>query len=130
MSEIENAKKTKNFPLGEICPVRNILSRLGDKWSMLVVITLHDNEVMRFNEIHRSLGDISHRMLTITLRTLEEDGLVSRKLYAEVPPRVEYRLTEMGESLIPHFQRLVDWAITHSENIMQHRTGTTKYASI
>jgi len=122
MNEIENAKKTKNFFPEGVCPIRNILSRIGDKWSMLVLLTLSENEVMRFNELHRALGDISHRMLTITLRTLEEDRLVSRKLYAEVPPRVEYRLTDMGESFIPHLQTLVDWAMEHSEKIMEGRT--------
>lgn len=88
---------------------------------MLVLVTLNTNGIMRFNEIHRSLGDISHRMLTITLRTLEEDGLVARKLYAEVPPRVEYRLTDMGHSLIPHLETLINWAVEHSEIIMQRK---------
>jgi len=118
---MENEKNIKNFYPDGVCPIRNILSRIGDKWSMLVLITLYSNDVMRFNEVHRSLGDISHRMLTITLRTLEEDGLVSRKLYAEVPPRVEYRLTDMGKSLIPHLETLIDWAVNHSEKIIERR---------
>lgn len=121
MNEIGNAKKIQNFHQEGICPIRNILSRIEDKWSMLVLVTLNTNGIMRFNEIHRSLGDISHRMLTITLRTLEEDGLVARKLYAEVPPRVEYRLTDMGHSLIPHLETLINWAVEHSEIIMQRK---------
>ena len=89
---METKKNLNDFPPTGHCPVRDVLSRLGDKWSMLVLIALHANGVMRFSEIHRSLGDISHRMLTVTLRTLEADGMVARTVYAEVPPRVEYRL--------------------------------------
>ena len=92
----------ENFhPTGN-CPVRDVLSRLGDKWSMLVLITLNANGVMRFSDIHKTIEDVSQRMLTVTLRTLEADGLVARKIYAEVPPRVEYCLTKTGHSLIPH----------------------------
>ena len=83
----------KNFhPTGN-CPIRDILSRLGDKWSMLVLITLKTNRTMRFSDIHKTIADISQRMLTVTLRTLETDGMVSRTVYAEVPPRVVYKLT-------------------------------------
>ena len=78
----------KNFhPTGN-CPIRDILCRLGDKWSMLVMITLNTNGTMRFSDIQKTISDISQRMLTVTLRTLETDGLVSRTVYAEVPPRV------------------------------------------
>ena len=101
----------KNFhPTGN-CPVRDVLSRLGDKWSMLVLITLSANGTMRFSDIDKTIADVSQRMLTVTLRTLESDGLIERKVYAEVPPRVEYCLTERGLSLIPHIQGLVDWAL-------------------
>ena len=76
----------KNFhPTGN-CPVRDVLSRLGDKWSMLVLTTLSVNGTMRFSDIHKTIDDISQRMLTVTLRTLEADGLVHRKVYPEVPP--------------------------------------------
>ena len=101
----------KNFhPTGN-CPIRDILCRLGDKWSMLVLITLNVNGTMRFSDIQKTISDISQRMLTVTLRTLEADGLVSRTVYAEVPPRVEYQLTETGKTLIPHIESLVDWAL-------------------
>ena len=99
---MEPEKKLKNFTPTGSCPVRDVLCRLGDKWSMLVLLTLNANGVMRFSEIHRTLGDISHRMLTVTLRMLETDGMIRREVYAEVPPRVEYRLTERGGSLLPH----------------------------
>ena len=118
---MESKQILEKFPPTGTCPVRDILGRLGDKWSMLVLLTLQANGTMRFNEIHRSLEDISHRMLTVTLRTLESDGLVSRSVYAEVPPRVEYRLTERGGSLLPHIYGLVEWAQTNMEAIFADR---------
>lgn len=111
----------KNFhPTGN-CPIRDVLSRLGDKWSMLILITLNANGTMRFSDIHKTIDDISQRMLTVTLRTLETDGLVERKVYAEVPPRVEYRLTEIGYSLIPHIESLTGWALDHMSVILKNR---------
>lgn len=93
---------------------------------MLVLVTLNANGTMRFCDIHKTIADISQRMLTVTLRTLEADGLISRKVYAEVPPRVEYRLTELGESLMPRVQMLVDWALEHMGEIMKHREVMAK----
>jgi DNA-binding HxlR family transcriptional regulator len=110
MKEIEN-----------ICPIRNILSRFGDKWSILVLLELEKNGTMRFNELNRSIPDISQKMLTTTLRTLEADGLIVRTIYPEVPPRVEYCLTEVGNSLLPHFQSLVDWALGNKATILASR---------
>lgn len=111
----------ENFHPAGVCPIRDVLSRLGDKWSMLVLTTLNANGTMRFSDVHRSIADISQRMLTVTLRTLEADGLISRTVYAEVPPRVEYTLTETGESLMPHIQNLVDWAMNCSPDILKNR---------
>ena len=119
-------KKMENFYTNDNCPIRDVLSRLGDKWSMLVLVTLNANGTMRFCDIHKTIADISQRMLTVTLRTLEADGLISRKVYAEVPPRVEYRLTELGESLMPRVQMLVDWALEHMGEIMKHREVMAK----
>lgn len=117
-------KKMKNFhPTGN-CPIRDILCRLGDKWSMLVLITLNVNGTMRFSDIQKTISDISQRMLTVTLRTLEADGLVSRTVYAEVPPRVEYQLTETGKTLIPHIESLVGWALEHMTGIFDSREKT------
>lgn len=113
----------KNFHPTGSCPIRDVLSRLGDKWSMLVLVTLDANGTMRFNDIHKTIRDISQRMLTVTLRTLEADGLVQRKVYAEVPPRVEYCLTEVGRSLIPHVEALVGWALEHMKEILQCRNA-------
>lgn len=111
----------KNFHPACNCPVRNVLSRFGDKWSMLVLVTLEANGIMRFNDIHKTIADVSQRMLTVTLRTLEADGLISRKVYAEVPPRVEYQLTETGHTLMPHIRNLVGWAVEHMPDILEKR---------
>lgn len=117
---MEVKRLKKEYPNGE-CPIRGILSRFGDKWSMLVLVSLQENGTMRFSDLNRVIPDVSQRMLTVTLRTLEGDGLVSRKVYAEVPPRVEYRLTERGESLMPHVYKLVDWALENKEEILGTR---------
>lgn len=82
-----------NEELFPTCPIRNILSRFSDKWSLLILYTLNLQPTMRFNAMRREIPDISQKMLTNTLRTLEEDGLVTRTIYAEVPPRVEYSIT-------------------------------------
>ncbi len=111
----------KTFLHVGICPIRDILSRLGDKWSLLVLVTLNANGVMRFGDIHKSIGDISQRMLAVTLRSLESDGLVVRKVYPEVPPRVEYCLTESGSGLVLHLNSLVEWALDNMQNIMTSR---------
>lgn len=108
------------LPAGN-CPIRNVLNRIGDKWSMLVMVTLHSNGIMRFSDVHRTIGDISHRMLTVTLKSLEADGLVNRKVYPEVPPRVEYCLTDMGFTLIPHLENLLNWAVESLPEIMEAR---------
>ena len=103
----------KNFhPTGN-CPVRDVISRLGDKWSMLVLITLNANGTMRFSDIHKTIEDISQRMLTVTLRTLEADGLVHRKVYPEVPPRVEYALSDLGETMRPILDAMQEWGTNY-----------------
>jgi DNA-binding HxlR family transcriptional regulator len=103
------------------CPIRNILDRFGDKWSMLVIILLGQNEILRFNQLNNMIGDISQKMLTVTLRTLESDGLVNRKIYAEIPPRVEYSLTQIGRELLPHIDGLTQWALKHMSTIEKSR---------
>lgn len=113
----------KNFQYTGNCPIRDVLSRLGDKWSMLVLITLNANGIMRFNDLQKAIGDISQRMLTVTLRSLESDGLISRKAYAEIPPRVEYALTDTGRSLMPPIEALVGWAQEHMSEILENRSS-------
>lgn len=105
------------------CPVRNVLARFGDKWSLLIIRLLGEAGVMRFNELHKAIDDISQKMLTVTLRTLETDGLVKRTVYPEVPPRVEYNITPLGHSLIPHIKGLTQWAHDNMDEIMKGRVG-------
>ncbi len=111
----------QNFHHINVCPIRDIISRISSKWTMLVLVTLHSNGTMRFNDIQKSIGEVSQRMLTVTLRSLEADGLIHRKVYPEVPPRVEYKLSERGESLMPLLQSLIDWALEHANAIMEDR---------
>lgn len=103
------------------CPIRNVLSRIGDKWSLLVLFTLEKKCNQRFMELQRDIPDISQKMLTTTLRILEADGLVHRDAFPEVPPRVEYSLTDKGESLLPHINSLLSWAIDNMGDIMELR---------
>lgn len=103
------------------CPIRNILARISDKWSLLVLYTLQQESVMRFNMLQKQIPDISQKMLTITLRTLEDDGFVKRKVYAEVPPRVEYSLTDRAFSLLPHIDSLTNWAKENMDDILKDR---------
>jgi len=111
----------QNFHHINVCPIRDIISRISSKWAMLVLVTLHSNGTMRFNDIQKSIGEVSQRMLTVTLRSLEADGLIHRKVYPEIPPRVEYKLSERGESLMPLLQSLIDWALEHADAIMEDR---------
>lgn len=98
------------------CPVRNVLDKIGDKWSMLLVMTLAGGP-KRFNQLHREVPDISQKMLTQTLRDLQRDGLVARQVFDTKPPSVEYRLTELGLSLIVPFGQLIEWANTSRPRI-------------
>ncbi len=113
-------KKEKNAII-EICPVRNVIARFGNKWSLLVILILSENKALRFNELGRLIPDVSSRVLSGTLRTLEADGLVDRRVYPEVPPKVEYSLTETGSSLIPFIVQLTEWAQKNMKSIIKHR---------
>ncbi|MEA5137570.1 winged helix-turn-helix transcriptional regulator [Arcicella rigui] len=117
-------KNFKKFSTSPQCPIRNVLDRFGDKWSILVILVLGENGTMRFNEINKTIGDVSQKMLTVTLRTLEADGLVARQVFPEIPPRVEYQLTHLGMSLMPHITSLASWA---DQNIHQIKTSREKF---
>lgn len=114
-------KKEERNAIIEICPVRNVIARFGNKWALLVILILHENRVLRFNELGRLIPDVSSRVLSGTLRTLEADGLVARKVYPEVPPKVEYSLTEIGNSLVPFIVQLTEWAQKNMKSIIKHR---------
>jgi DNA-binding HxlR family transcriptional regulator len=94
------------------CPTRVILDRIGDKWTVLAVLLLR-NGPLRFTELRTGIGSVAPKVLTQTLRRLERDGLVTREIFAEVPPRVVYSLTPMGESLIKPITAVSDWAEEH-----------------
>jgi len=104
----------------EGCPVREVLNRIGDKWSVGVIVLLGDGR-KRFSEQQRTIECISQRMLTLTLRGLERDGLVSRTVYASVPPRVEYELTALGRTLLGPVSALAEWAEAHRSDIAAAR---------
>jgi DNA-binding HxlR family transcriptional regulator len=110
------------------CPLRELLTRLGDKWSMLVIIALAqaENNRLRFSELMRGVSGISQRMLTTTLRHLERDGILSRHLFPEVPPRVEYTLTERGKGLLQPVKALVTWIESEWPKIEKSRQDYDK----
>ncbi|MDE5648026.1 MAG: helix-turn-helix transcriptional regulator [Muribaculaceae bacterium] len=114
-------KSAERNSIIEICPIRNVVARFGDKWSLLVLLVINDKKTVRFNELARMIPDISTRMLSGTLKTLEADGLISRKVYPQVPPKVEYTLTDTGKSLIPLINQLTEWALKNMKRVMKHR---------
>lgn len=102
------------------CPIRDVLDHIGDQWSFLVLEALAER-TLRFNELSREVGDISKQMLSRTLKRLEMDGFVHRTLYPEVPPRVEYRLTDMGQGFLLPMQALVQWADANHAQVCRSR---------
>ena len=112
------------------CPIRNVLAHICSKWSLLVIYMMHRNESednkgktksIRFNALHQTIPDISQKVLTSTLRSLEADGFVTRKVYAEVPPRVEYSLTDRARSFIPLMESITVWAQDNMAGILKDR---------
>ena len=116
----------KDFSQAADCPVRNILDRLADKWTTLVVLVLGEHEKMRFNELHKAIGDISEKMLTVSLRKLEADGLIKRQVYPVIPPKVEYQLTDLGRDFVPLIDSITHWA---QQNMAQIRSNRQQYES-
>ena len=102
------------------CLVREVLARVGDKWSVFVIVRLGDGP-LRFSELRRSIDGISQRMLTVTVRGLERDGLIDREFHREIPPRVVYSLTPMGRSLLDVVRGLIDWSSAHTADIDRAR---------
>jgi DNA-binding HxlR family transcriptional regulator len=99
------------------CPIRNVLGRFADKWSLLILCNLNGKDKMRYTEIRKAIPDISQKMLTSTLKQLQQDNLLKRKAYAEIPPRVEYSLTELGLSLMPIIGQMIEWAQVHFDEV-------------
>lgn len=117
MKPLQLEENLKKYTCISECPVRNVISRFSGKWSMLILFILAENGSTRFNAIGKAIPDISPKVLAGTLKNLEADGLVSRKIYAEIPPRVEYALTELGTSLMPVLEQLVKWAVANFHHI-------------
>ena len=112
---------TFNLWIEKSCRTLHSLNVISEKWTFLVLYTLENNGKMRFNDIYRCIPDISQKMLAATLRTLKEDGIISRTIYPEVPPKVEYELTDRGLSLLPHIDSLIGWAIKNFDDILADR---------
>ncbi|MBW3241871.1 helix-turn-helix transcriptional regulator [Epibacterium sp. DP7N7-1] len=107
-------------PFEQPCPIRDVLDRIGDQWSLLVLEALSE-QTWRFNTLQREIGDVSKQMLSKTLRRLEQDGFVTRTIYPEVPPRVEYALTDLGRSFMEPLNILINWADVHHLAIVESR---------
>ncbi len=114
-------KKEQLNSIIEICPVRNVIARFGNKWGLLVILVINENAPVRYNDLRRQIPDISSRVLSSTLRILEADGLVVRTYYQEVPPRVEYSLSDTGKSLVPIIMQLTEWAQKNMKTIIEQR---------
>ena len=115
-------KSTIIDPVFPNCPIRNVLSRISDRWTILIMLTLEaEGKPMRYTDLLTRIPDISQKMLTVALRNLEADGLVTRQAYAEIPPRVEYSITDRTRTLLPHINNLVNWATENLDDILKDR---------
>ncbi len=110
------------------CPILSTIAMISDKWKVIIIYKLKGG-TMRFNELMKALQGVTQKVLTSQLRQLEEDGLVSRKIYAEVPPRVEYSLTPLGQTLIPALEKLEEWAKEHSDELLNARVKVIEKTS-
>lgn len=128
--DIEEVSTERNFvkifekangARSQFCPFRDVIATISDKWSTLALHALAAYGTLRFNELKHLIGDISQRMLTVTLRNLEADGFITRRVYAEVPPRVEYSLTSLGRSLNEQLAQFAEWATAHGDEIIRSR---------
>lgn len=118
MRLLELQENLKKYHRIDECPIRNVVSQFSGKWQMLVLCVLAENEATRFNAIEKALPDISPKVLSQTLKGLERHKLVTRKVYAEIPPRVEYSLTDLGKGLMPLLENLILWAHDNFEEIV------------
>lgn len=101
----------KKYSAIDRCPIRNVISHFSSKWGILILLLLGETEKLRFNEIYKILPDISPKVLSSTLKSLEQDQLVTRKMYATIPPKVEYRISDDGLTLLPILQDLAQWGL-------------------
>ena len=113
-------KINKDFDTAD-CGIRNLLDRVGDKWSLMIIDMLSEG-TLRYSELDHKIESISQKMLTVTLKSLETDGLINRKVYPQIPPKVEYSLTELGATLLPSITMLKNWAVESSPAILEARS--------
>ncbi|MFE2445904.1 winged helix-turn-helix transcriptional regulator [Streptomyces melanosporofaciens] len=118
-----NAPRTDWDPYAGGCPSRDVLDRIGDKWTVLVLGELANSGAKRYTALRRRLDGVSEKMLTQTLRALERDGLVRRTVHPEIPPRVEYELTELGVTLRGPLLALTDWSMLHMNEVLEARAA-------
>ncbi len=118
ISEMMSPTVQKRFAL---CPIRDVFATLSDKWSLQVMMQLGIKHTLRFNELKAAVLPISQKMLTVTLKHLEGSGLVTRKMYPQIPPKVEYSITPMGEEFLQHLVVMLDWACKNNKGIAKSR---------
>lgn len=105
----------------EYCKAAPILEWLGNKWALVVLVKISENEPVRFNELYRNIPSVSEKVLSQVLKQLTTDGIIERQLYPDVPPRVEYSITDLGKTLLPHVEALIKWGQDNFEQIMINR---------
>jgi len=116
MNALPLQENLKKFTHIDSCPIRNVIARFSGKWAVLVLCVLAENETTRFNAIGKAIPDISPKVLSDTLKNLEADGLIHRRIYAEIPPKVEYSLTDLSKSLMPKLYGVIEWALENYEH--------------
>jgi DNA-binding HxlR family transcriptional regulator len=121
-------KSTAEF--AQRCPIRDVLDRIGDRWSLLILLTLQEGGTLRFSVLKARIPDISQRMLAQTLRRLEQDGLVTRTVHPTIPPRVDYALTRLGTSFLEPMGGLLAWADAHHEEVREARRAYVPPAAV
>ncbi len=109
----------------EYCKAAPMLEWLGNKWALVVLVKISENEPVRFNELYRNIPSVSEKVLSQVLKQLTTDGIIERQLYPDVPPRVEYSITDLGRTLLPHVQALIDWGRENFDRIMENRNNKT-----
>ena len=105
----------------EYCKAAPMLEWLGNKWALVVLVKISENEPVRFNELYRNIPSVSEKVLSQVLKQLATDGIIERQLYPDVPPRVEYSITDLGKTLLPHVEALIKWGQENFEQIMINR---------
>ena len=105
----------------EYCKAAPMLEWLGNKWALVVLVKISENEPVRFNELYRNIPSVSEKVLSQVLKQLATDGIIERQLYPDVPPRVEYSITDLGKTLLPHVEALIKWGQDNFEQIMTNR---------